>query len=289
MPDQPRWDRVERVIALFAHCDDIEMRMGGTFARLIREGKRVTYVVCVENAYVGPHVTERPTAREMLALRRAEATRAAAILGASRVEFLAMKSYYLSREDGTVVYPTFAGPDTLAEELRDVVFDGLPPVHNAYTIPACHDRVLSLIREEQPQLIITQSPDDRHPDHYDTARLATLLVEDLRREGADIDLWYSEPGTGGAMAEFWPSLYVELSEADLRCRQEAFACFPSQFGMDMRPYAQARCAAYGRAAGVPLAEAFRAGIHPRMGDGDGPALAHLTTGMPAPEVIRLAE
>ncbi len=284
-----RWHRAERVMAIFAHCDDIEMRVGGTVARMVREGKRVAYVVCVENASVGPHVTERPTAREMLARRRAESQRAAALLGVARVEHLAFKSYYLSREDGSVVYPTFADAETAAAELRDVVFDGLPPVLNGYTIPACRDRLLGLIREERPQLILTQSPDDRHPDHYAVARLVTLLVEDLRRDGADLDLWYGEPGTGGAMAEFWPSAFVELSAGDLRRRQEAFACFPSQFAGDMRPYALERCRAYGRAAGVPLAEAFRAGSWPDMGTGDNDATARIAAGPPAPEVVRLAE
>lgn len=284
-----RWRRLERVIALFAHCDDVELRVGGTFARLVREGRRVTYVVAVENAYVGGHVRPRPPARAALDIRRAEATRAAGILGAARLEFPALKSYYFSREDGTVVYPTFADPQTTAAELGDVVYHGLPPVLNAYTIPAARDRLLDIIRSERPQAIFAHAPDDRHQDHYCMARLVSLLVEDLNREGAGIEVWHSEPGSGGAMVEFRPTVYVELSAEDVRRKQEACACFPSQFDDDRRAYALARCQAYGRLAGVPYAEAFCPGTWPRQGDADGEALARIAAGPQPPEVVRLAE
>lgn len=256
------WKRCQTCIAFFAHCDDIECRMGGTFARLVREGRRVIYTVTVENAYFGAHVSPAP-ARKKLAVRREESRQGAAVLGAARTEFLAIKSYYLSREDGSVVYPTMSGLAALQEELENVVFDGRPPILNGYTIPEVHDAMKNVILDEQPQLIITQSPDDRHPDHYCTARLVSLIVEDLRQEGVDIDLWFAEPGSGGAMAEFRPDVYVELSAADLQKKNESIACFPTQFAGDVSAFTTERIQTYGRLAHVPYAEAFRAGIWPR--------------------------
>lgn len=281
---QGTWERCRTCLALFAHCDDVEMRMGGTFARMRREGRRVVYAVAVENAYFGPHL-QRPSAREMLATRRAEARQGAAVLGASRVEFMGIKSFYLSREDGTAVYPSMRGIEDLREELEGVVFDGLPPILNGYTIPQVHDRIRNLILEEKPQLIITQSPDDRHPDHYCTARVVSLIVEDLRKEGMELDLWYSEPGSGGALAEFWPDTYVELSPEDVKRKGDALSCFPTQFDMDLREYCLQRAEAYGRVAGVPCAEAFRSGMWPRMGGRADACFARLMAGPPAPCII----
>jgi LmbE family N-acetylglucosaminyl deacetylase len=276
-----------RFLAMFAHCDDIEMRMGGTFARLIREGKRVTYTVVVENAYYGPHIKDRDDARTMLAVRRAEATRGAKTLGASRIEFLAFKSYYLSREDTSLVYPTFNSVEETVKELEGVVLDGLPPIHNAYTTPVCHDLLRKIIREERPEVIFTQSPDDRHPDHYAMARILTLIVEDMHSEGIPVSLWYSEPGTGGSMAEFWPNTYVELSPADQQVKEDAMACFPTQFPGDMRAFNAERSRAYGSIAGVPLAESWRAGMLPRMGTPTGDWFTRLAAGPQPPTVIRL--
>lgn len=288
MPHTQTWNQSRTCLALFAHCDDVEVRVGGTLARLVREGRRVVYSVAVENAYHAPHVNPQPTAREKLAVRRAEATRAADVLGVSRTEFMAMKSFYLSKENGDAVYPEFSSAEAVLKQIEGVVFDGLPPILNAYTIPACRDRIKNLILQERPGLILTQSPDDRHPDHYCVARVVTLIVEDLRREGLPVALWYSEPGSGGAMAEYWPNVFVELSREDVAKRASASACFPTQFSDDRSEYTWTRCRAYGRIAGVEFAEAFRAGVQPRMEEGDGEMFRILEKGFPAPQVIRLA-
>ena len=39
---------IDRFIAVGAHCDAVDLRCGGTFGRLTREGKRGCYVVAVE-------------------------------------------------------------------------------------------------------------------------------------------------------------------------------------------------------------------------------------------------
>lgn len=284
-----RWERCTSCLALFAHCDDVELRVGGTLARMVREGRRVVYGVAVENAYVGAH-RQCPPARETLAMRREEARRGAATLGVSRAEFMAIKSYYFSREDATPVYPTMQSLESVNEELAGVVFDGLPPILNGYTIPAVHDRIKKLMLEEQPQLVMTHSPDDRHPDHYCVARVVSLIVDDLRQEGMDIDVWYSEPGAGGAMAEFWPDTFVELSEEDVIKKGASLTCFPSQTNRDLTVFARDRCRAYGKVVGVPFAEAFRGGTRPRWRLEARPddAFDRLEAGPPKPRVLPLS-
>ncbi len=287
---QQGWDRIDRALAVFAHCDDVEGGMGGTFARLTREGRRMTYVVSVENPWVGPHVVPRPPTREALAIRKAEATHASEILKADRLEFLGFKSFYFSSLDGKKqMYPTLSSMEAIKEEFGDVVFYGLPPVLNAYTIPACHDRLADLIRDEKPQAIFTHSPDDRHQDHYCVARLVSLLVEDFEREGMDIDIWYGQPQSGGAMAEFWPDAFIELTEKDVHKRQIASQCYTSQFPPEAMPAMGQRCYEYGQAVGVQAAEAFRFGMWPRFAkEGAATILARLAAGRPAPTIVRLA-
>ena len=65
-------------MAIGAHCDDIDLRCGGTFARLVREGKEGLYVVAVENAYSGTHFSA-PDSREILKIRREESLRASTL------------------------------------------------------------------------------------------------------------------------------------------------------------------------------------------------------------------
>ncbi len=249
-------NQVKTFISIGAHCDDVEYRTGGLFSRLVRQGARGVYVVMVENPWVGPGVEVADSATA-LAIRRSEARAGAAVLGAARVEFFAFKSFYLSTPDRRVLYPAFrdrAETEALAAEVH---WYGLPPVANAYLFPECVTRLGGLIREEQPDLILTHMPNDRHPDHYEVSRFCDLVVNDMRRdEGLKTEMWLREPGSGGALGGWHPNLLVELSEADVARHQRAIDCFPSQFPKGMAGYARARAEAYGRLGGVRFAEPY---------------------------------
>ena len=260
---------IDRFMAIGAHCDDVDIRMGGTFARLVREGKQGCYVVAVENAYVGPHFVV-DSAREALQIRRRESTEAAGILGADRLEWLRFKSYYLSEPDRTVVYPLFESQEAMREQLEDVILEGLPPVSMAYAAPECVERVTSLIDDFAPDVVFTHYPDDRHPDHYNLSRFLSLLWEDSEREGGcEYDVVFWEPGSGGPLARFRPNLFVELSEEDVETKDRALNCYWSQFPESTRKgYAAQRAGTYGEVIDVPYAEAFFEGVSPRMGEPD---------------------
>jgi len=79
-------DTFERVMVIVAHPDDAESWVGGTMAKLAREGETVSYVI-VTNGDKGS--ADRSMSPHALARIRAEEQREpAAILGVRHVEFL---------------------------------------------------------------------------------------------------------------------------------------------------------------------------------------------------------
>ena len=265
-----RLREAEAFMAIGAHCDDVDLRCGGTFHRLVREGKRGCYVVSVENAYVNP-AYEVKDAVEALATRRRESTRASEVLGASRLEWLELESFYFNTSDPhTRVYPSFRSLDALMKEMKEVELTGRIPVANADRFPECCERLTQLIREVSPQAIFTHSPDDRHPDHYALCRFVEGIVQTLREQGMDIDLLFWEPGSAGPMAGFDPNLFVELSQEDVRTKHEALDNYASQdtqerFWRGPAKYAERRARAYGALVGVEFAETFSSSRGPALG------------------------
>ena len=128
----------DRVMVVTAHPDDPEFGAGGTVAKLVKEGRDVTYVI-VTNGNKGS--SDRAIAPARLALLRdAEQRNAARALGVGHVELLGY-------EDGEV------------EDTRQLRLD-----------------VTRQIRRWQPDLIITQHPNRTygnfhgwHRDHRVTA------------------------------------------------------------------------------------------------------------------------
>lgn len=248
---------IDRFLVVGAHCDDIELRCGGTFTRLAREGKQGCYTIAVENAYVGAHYSVRDS-HEALAIRREESTKAAKMLGAARLEWLQFKSFFFSTEEpGSRICPSFDNLESLNEELRDAIFEGLPPVANADFTPACRDRMTALLQDFDPQIVFTHYPDDRHPDHSALSRFTESIVQEMNEQGAKIEIWFWEPGYGGPIAGFYPDAFVELTEADVANKQKALGAYSSQFPEGfVEGFAEERARAYGSLAGVPYAEAF---------------------------------
>jgi LmbE family N-acetylglucosaminyl deacetylase len=142
---------IDRVTVVTAHPDDPEFAAGGTIAKLVKEGREVTYVI-VTNGNKGSG--DRAVAPEPLArIREQEQRNAAAALGVARVEFLGY-------EDGEV------------EDTRALRVD-----------------VTREIRRWRPDLIITQNPNRAytnffawHRDHRVTAGVVLDCVYPLARD-----------------------------------------------------------------------------------------------------------
>lgn len=251
---------IQSFMAIGAHCDDVDLRCGGTFNRLAREGKKGCYVVATVNPSTGSHFPVE-TAGEQLSARRAETLRAAEILGADRVEWLGFKTYYFSSEKaGSRIFPSFESLESINEDLKDATFAEGPVLANAPHLPRCVERMTQLIEDVAPQVIFTHSPDDRHPDHYAVARFVDRIIRLFAQKGLDIDLCFWEPGSAGAIAGFHPNLFVSLSEEDVRQKQRAIDCYISQFPAGfVNHFAAERTGAYGALVDVDHAEAFHKG------------------------------
>ncbi len=134
-----------RVMVVFAHPDDAEVQCAGTIALWAEAGKKITYVVLTK----GDKGTQDPnmTAEALAKLRREEQLNAAQILGVEKVIFL-------ENGDGEL--------EVNIERRRELT---------------------KVIREHQPEVLITHDPWMRyqlHPDHRACGTLALDAVISAR-------------------------------------------------------------------------------------------------------------
>jgi len=125
MPNPPL-----RLLIMGAHPDDAEYHAGGTAALYLAAG-HVVKMVSMTNGNAGHHVHAGP---ELAVRRRAEASSAGAVIGASYD--------VLDNNDGEL----------------------LPTLENRW-------QVIRVIRTFQPDLVLTHRPNDYHPDHRYTSQL----------------------------------------------------------------------------------------------------------------------
>jgi LmbE family N-acetylglucosaminyl deacetylase len=127
----------ERAMVIFAHPDDAEVQCAGTIASWIEAGVRVTYVILTR----GDKGTQDPamTGETLASLRREEQARAADLLGVGKVLFL-------ENPDGEL--------EVTMEKRRALT---------------------RILRENQPEVLVTHDPWMRyqlHPDHRACGTLA---------------------------------------------------------------------------------------------------------------------
>ena len=135
----------EKAMVIFAHPDDAEVQCAGTIALWVEAGKKVTYVVLTK----GDKGTQDPAmAGDALAqLRQEEQRKAASELGVEKVVFL-------QNDDGEL---------EVNLERRKIL--------------------TRIIREHQPEVLITHDPWMRyqlHPDHRASGTLALDAVISAR-------------------------------------------------------------------------------------------------------------
>ena len=120
----------KNILAIHAHPDDVEILAGGTLAQLAKAGHRITIVTMTP----GDCGSADYSPDEIAAIRRAEAARAAALIGAQY----------------------------RCAEFRDL---------SIFSDQASRRRVAELLRETAPELILTSSPVDYLCDHEATSQL----------------------------------------------------------------------------------------------------------------------
>lgn len=87
--------------------------------------------------------------------------------------------------------------------------------------------MLAVIKDEDPELVITHWPIDTHRDH----RICSILVYDAwRQSGYNFNLFYAEAMSGIQSMKFTPTDYVDITSVAEK-KHEACMCHESQ-GMD---------------------------------------------------------
>jgi LmbE family N-acetylglucosaminyl deacetylase len=230
-------ETIQRVLVVTAHPDDAEFGAGGTIARMVKQGREVTYVI-VTNGNKGSG--DRSMTPERLArIRETEQRNAASTLGVERVEFLGY-------EDGEV------------EDTRQLRLD-----------------VTRQIRQWRPDLVIAQNPlrthnlYASHRDHRITGGVVLDCVYPLARDHLafpELLPDYEPHKVREVHVMQWenPQVVVDISETmDLKLK--ALACHQSQ----LRDFAaverrvRERSAELGQPHGYAYAETFDRIVLPR--------------------------
>jgi len=208
------------VAVIIAHPDDAESWAGGTVAKLVREGKVVTYVV-VTNGEKGS--SDRTMTPERLAgIRQAEQRRAAGVLGVQHVEFLGY---------------------------RDCEVEDTWGLH--------HD-IARQIQRLQPELLITHEPRrtfNLGVSHRDHRIVGGVVLDNAVSDCVDPpptvrEIYLMHPADP-------PNLIVDISET-VEIKAAAFACHLSQVESAQRAMAsiRERAAHLGQGYGLAYAEGF---------------------------------
>jgi LmbE family N-acetylglucosaminyl deacetylase len=230
-------DEIERVMVITAHPDDSEFGAGGTVARLVKEGREVTYVIATNGNKGSGDRTMTP---ERLATIRAEEQRnAARTLGVAHVEFLGYA-------DGEL------------EDTRDLRRD-----------------ISREIRRFRPDLVITMNPHRTynlyasHRDHRTIAGVALDCVYPLARDHMafpELMPEFEPHKVREIHLMQWenPHLVVDITDVmDLKLK--ALACHVSQVGdfegVEVR--VRERSAVIGKDKGFAYAESFDRIVMPR--------------------------
>jgi len=223
-------DTIARVMVVTAHPDDSEFGAGGTVAKLVKEGREVSYLI-VTNGDKGS--SDRTMTPERLVKIRAEEQRnAARVLGVESVTFLGY-------------------PDGEVEDSRALRRD-----------------VAREIRRTRPDLLICQNPQRTrnlfasHRDHRVVGGVALDCVYPLVRDHMAFPELLPEFQPHKVREVYvmgWddPEVVVDITETmDLKLK--ALACHASQFEKFevIEQRVRERCAELGQRSGCAFAETF---------------------------------
>ena len=178
-PAEPAGGRRLKVVVAGGHPDDPETGAGGVICRYAAAGHEVVALYFT----AGEAGIEGKTHDEAAAIRRVEAARACAILGAR---------------------PVFAGQ-----------IDGSSRVD-----PAAYAAMHALLEGEKPDVIFTHWPIDTHRDHR---HCTMLVLDWWLATGRRIPLYYYEVMSGAQTQVFAPTDIVDITDVVDRKHEACFA------------------------------------------------------------------
>ncbi len=181
------------VLAIGCHPDDIEINCAGTLAKCVKRGDNVT--VChVCNGNLGHEIISPEELRD---IRRQEAIKAGSL----------------------------AGIKVVTCDIGDVLVYNQDKSHR--------DKVIDIIREADPDFIITHAPNDYMPDHvavsklvFDASFAASVphYESGVKKASKVVPIFYMD-NLGGL--DFIPTEYVDVSD-EIDLKLEMLECHESQ-------------------------------------------------------------
>ena len=217
------------VLAVGCHPDDLEIACGGTIAKYARMNHKV-FMVHIASGSMGHKIIAPP---DLVAIRKAEAERAAAVLGAEAISL----------------------------EVDDLMVNSF----NEDTV----NKLIDVIRRIKPDIIITHNTQDYMRDHIEAGKLVynASFSASIKHHATEFEYFDSIPpmmymDTLAGM-DFIPTEYVDISET-ISQKLEAVACHDSQIRwmrdhdkIDFMDFVKT-CSKYrGLQCGAAFAEGFR--------------------------------
>lgn len=215
-----------RVMAIFAHPDDVEFICSGAIARFVESGYRVQYVLATSGDKGSDDRSATP--ERLIATREAEQLAAADILGVEEVTFL-------RHSDGEV----------------------------GVSIPFRRELAL-VIRRGRPDVVLTFDPWQRYQIHADHRAVGQTALDAVA--AARDHMYYPEQLTDGLtehrvhnvyfFASDQPNYYVDIT-AQMEKKLAAVRAHASQVkGEETLEWIRGRARAAGQEIGVEYAESF---------------------------------
>ncbi|MBR2885981.1 MAG: PIG-L family deacetylase [Clostridia bacterium] len=214
------------VLAVGCHPDDIEISCCGTLAKCVKRGDKVT--VChVANGNMGHEIIPPDELRE---IRAKEAKTAGSL----------------------------AGIEVVSLDIGDLLPNGCDITQR--------DKMMELIRNVQPDFIITHSPTDYMPDHlavsklvFDASFAASVPQYGKGSKSAVVPIYYMDNLAG---MNFNPTEYVDITD-EMELKINMLECHVSQLkwmrdhdGIDFAEFVRTCSRFRGLQCGVGYAEAF---------------------------------
>jgi len=210
------------------HPDDSEFGVAGTVARLVKEGKKVVYVICT-NGNKGSS-DRKMTPEKLVKIREKEQRAAAAVLGVTEVVFLGFPDQWL--EDN--------------HEFRKAL--------------------VRVIRQYKPHVVATADPYRRymqHRDHRITGQVAADAVYPYARDHMAYPDLLEEGYEPHKVREMWfwgtddPNIRLDITDT-FETKLKALSCHKSQLdvGPELRKRLLTFAAMNAQGEKFKLAEAF---------------------------------
>lgn len=228
----PQVEAYQKYLFIGPHPDDIEIGAGATAAKLIKAGKDVCFLICLDGRFGDGNAPKGMGREDLVAWRRREARRSAAVLGVKNVRFLNLCDGGFYRQKELV------------------------------------RRIARVVGEFQPDVILAPDPcvsSECHADHLNVGKAARQVAY-FAPYGGIMEGYGAGQASVQALAYYMtarPNRFVGTAGYGIQQRKAIFDCHKSQFpegseeGKSIALYLKLRSIEFGLRSGKGCAEGFR--------------------------------